>query len=50
MNNEELYSLIGKLYADIVQAQKYILALQSDAKDKDRTIAELRDQLQKINE
>lgn len=50
MNNEELYALIGRLYSDIIQAQKYILALQSEAKEKDRTIAELRTDFKKINE
>lgn len=50
MNNEELYTIIGKLYTDIVQAQKYILGLQNEAKEKDRIIAELRNELKKINE
>lgn len=50
MNNEDLYSVIGKLYTDIVQAQKYILGLQAESKDKDRTIAELRAEIKKLNE
>ena len=50
MNNEELYNIIGKLYTDIVQAQKYILGLQNEVKEKDRIIAELRNDLKKINE
>jgi|688.fasta_scaffold55255_7 hypothetical protein len=39
---EELYLTIGKLYMDILHAQKYIEALQSSIKEKDSTIADLR--------
>lgn len=50
MNTEELYNIIGKLYTDIFQAQKYIVALQNEAKEKEKTIADLRNQLKKVNE
>ena len=39
---EELYLIIGKLYTDIYQAQKYIDALQSQLKEKDKQISDLR--------
>jgi cell division protein FtsL len=39
---EELYSIIGKLYADIYQAQKYIDLLQNQIKEKDKQLSELR--------
>lgn len=42
MNIEELYNIIGKLYTDISQAQKYIEMLQGQIKDKDHQLAELR--------
>ena len=45
MNAEELYNIIGKLYTDIYQAQKYISALQNESMEKDKTIADLRKQL-----
>ena len=47
---DELYSIIGKLYTDILQTQKYIMSLQSEVKEKDKVIAELRSELKKINE
>lgn len=42
---EELYLIIGKLYVDVLHAQKYIEALQTNLKDKDTTIADLKLQL-----
>lgn len=39
---EELYNIIGKLYVDIYNAQKYIESLQNVIKEKDKTIADLR--------
>lgn len=46
---EDLYSIIGKLYTDIVHAQKYIESLQASLMEKDKTIADLRLDLKKIN-
>lgn len=46
---EELYLIIGKLYVDIVHAQKYIEGLQSSSKEKDATIADLKLELKKNN-
>ena len=39
---EELYNIIGKLYVDIYNSQKYIDSLQNLLKEKDKTIADLR--------
>lgn len=39
---EELYNIIGKLYVDIYNAQKYIDSLQNALKEKDKTIADLK--------
>lgn len=50
MNNEELYNLIGRLYVDIYNAQKYIEILQSQTKDKDKTISDLRNDLKTNND
>lgn len=50
MNTEDLYNTIGKLYTDIVYAQKYVLALQEQLKEKEKIIAELRTDLKKLNE
>jgi hypothetical protein len=47
---EDLYSIIGKLYVDIFQAQKYISMLQDENKEKDKTIAELRIELKKLDD
>lgn len=48
---EELYTVIGKLYADIYQAQKYIDLLQNQIKEKDKQLSELRKNLKNdINE
>jgi len=47
---DELYAIIGRLYADLVQAQKYISLLQGDIKDKDKVIAELRTSIKEIND
>lgn len=46
---EELYAIIGKLYTDIVHAQKYVESLQTNLAEKDKTIADLRLDLKKIN-
>lgn len=46
---EELYLTIGKLYVDILHAQKYIEALQANIKEKDSTIADLRLELKNSN-
>jgi len=50
MNNDELYNLIGRLYADIYNAQKYIDILQSQMKEKDKTISDLRNDLKISND
>jgi cell division protein FtsL len=50
MNSEELYNIIGKLYTDIYQAQKYIVALQNELKEKDKTLADLRKQIKDFDE
>lgn len=47
---DDLYNIIGKLYTDIVQAQKYISLLQNDIKDKEKTIADLRIEIKSLNE
>ena len=47
---EELYTIIGKLYTDISQAQKYISLLQNELKEKDKVIAEIRIELKSCNE
>lgn len=46
---EELYNIIGKLYVDIYNTQKYIESLQSALKEKDKTIADLKLDLKKVN-
>lgn len=50
MNNEDLYNLIGRLYADMYNTQKYIEILQSQIKDKDKTISDLRNDLKISND
>jgi hypothetical protein len=47
---DDLYNIIGKLYTDIVQAQKYISLLQNDVKDKEKIIADLRIEIKSLNE
>jgi hypothetical protein len=39
---EELFNIIGKLYVDIYNTQKIIELLQTQLKDKDREISELK--------
>ena len=41
MNTEELYSLIGKLYVDIVNMKQITDSLQSQLKEKEKEIANL---------
>ena len=41
MDNEQLFNVIGKLYADIVHAQKIIELLQKKLQDKDQEIVAL---------
>lgn len=43
---EELFSIIGKLYADMVQMQNIISNFQQQLKDKDAKIAELEQRLE----
>jgi len=47
---DELYAIIGRLYSDLVQAQKYISLLQGDINDKEKIIAELRTSIKEIND
>lgn len=42
MNQDELFSTIGRLYIDIYNAQKYIDILQKQLQEKDKEIQELR--------
>jgi hypothetical protein len=46
---EELYNIIGKLYVDIYNAQRYIESLQGALKDKDKIIADLKLDMKKAN-
>jgi Tfp pilus assembly protein PilN len=39
---EELFNIIGKLYVDIYNTQKIIELLQTQLKEKDREISELK--------
>lgn len=41
MDPEQLFTIIGKLYADIVNAQKIIELLQQKLQEKDKEILEL---------
>jgi hypothetical protein len=41
MDTEQLFNIIGKLYADIVSAQKIIELLQQKLQEKDKEIIEL---------
>lgn len=47
---DELYVIIGKLYTDIYNAQKYIDLLQNQIKDKDKTISDLRNDIKSLND
>jgi cell division protein FtsL len=47
---DELYNLIGRLYADIYNAQKYIEVLNHQIKDKDKIIEKLNQDLAKVND
>lgn len=38
---EELFTIIGKLYVELANMQKYIELLQSQNKEKDKKISEL---------
>lgn len=44
-NNEHLFTIIGKLYADIHNAQRIVDALQSKLKEKDQEITELKKEI-----
>jgi hypothetical protein len=41
-NNEYLFTIIGKLYADINNAQRIIEVLQNKVKEKDQEIINLK--------
>lgn len=41
MDTEQLFNIIGKLYTDIVSAQKIIELLQQKLQEKDKEIIEL---------
>lgn len=41
MNQDELFNVIGRLYIDIYNTQKYIEMLQKQIQDKDQKIQEL---------
>ena len=49
MNTDELFTIIGKLYTDIYNTQKFIELLQNQVRDKDKEILELKKN-QKVNE
>lgn len=42
MNTDDLFSIIGKLYTDLYNTQKIIEILQSQIKEKDKEILELK--------
>lgn len=42
MNSDELFNIIGKLYVDIYNTQKYLEALQKQIQDKDNIIKDLK--------
>lgn len=42
MNSDELFNIIGKLYVDIYNTQKYIEILQKQISDKDKEIKDLK--------
>jgi peptidoglycan hydrolase CwlO-like protein len=47
---DELYSIIGRLYADIFNAQKYIDMLKNQIKDQDKIIEKLNNDIKEIND
>ena len=42
MNQDELFNMIGRLYVDIYNTQKYLEMLQKQIQEKDNTIQDLR--------
>lgn len=42
MNQEELFSIVGKLYVDIYNTQRYIEVLQKQIQEKDNIIKDLK--------
>lgn len=42
MNQEELFNIIGRLYVDIYNTQKYLEILQKQIQDKDNIIKDLK--------
>jgi len=42
---EELLSIVGRLYVDMLHAQKYIESMQGQLKDKDTEIITLKSKL-----
>jgi hypothetical protein len=44
---DELFMIIGKLYADVNQAQKILESFQQKIKEKDQEILELKKKLSK---
>jgi hypothetical protein len=42
MNNEELFNMIGRLYVDIYNTQKYLEILQKQIQEKDQEIKDLK--------
>ena len=42
---EELLSIVGRLYVDMLHAQKYIESMQNQLKDKDTEIIALKSKL-----
>ena len=47
---EELFNIIGKLYVEVINMQKFIELLQAQNKEKDKKIAELQNNASDINE
>ncbi len=46
---DELFTVIGKLYVELINMQKYIELLQGQVKEKDKRLSELQS-ANKINE
>lgn len=44
---DELFTLIGRLYVDLVQSQKYIENLQKQIQSKDQEIATIQNSINK---
>jgi hypothetical protein len=42
MNQEELFNIIGRLYVDVYNTQRYIEVLQKQIQDKDDIIKDLK--------